>query len=208
MFKFALKAYNRFTRDVEVGAPPVAYFLRGQPSAYIPKGDSDGDVAESANQYVNFDGRTRRTSICENYEHRGARLAHLCFYEYASQIFMQTFKSARNRAFLFPFDPSHPLHMTHIQVSVGSLKLLKTPSLCGSFTSMSEKDADILDTTLKTQDEIDEVLLGLFYPWSGLQVLRSGHLESLRAASYKNTWLWNFVLSFLHHQTGKVIVAD
>ena len=222
MSKFALKAYNRFTRDVEVGAPAVAHFLLGQPSAYIPKSDksvtinfywvkinvrrvlnslldesTDEDVAESANQYVNFDGRTRRTSIYENYEHRGARLAHLCFYEYASQIFMQTFKGAKNRAFLFLFDPSHPLHMTHIQVSVSSLKSLKTPSLCGSFTSMSEKDTDVLDTTLRSQDEIHEVLLGLFYPWNRLQDLQSDHLESLRAAPYKNTWLWNFVLSSL-----------
>jgi hypothetical protein len=54
---------------------------------------------------------------------------------------------------------------------------------------MSEKDTDILDTTLRTQDEIHEVLLGLFYPWNRLQVIRSGHLESLRAAPYKNTWL-------------------
>ena len=221
MSKFALKAYNRFTRAVEVGAPAVAHFLLGQPSAYVPKDDrsvtinfywvkinvrkvlsgllddtSDEDVAESANQYVNFDGRTRHTSIYENYKHQGTRLAHLCFYEYASQIFIQTFKSARNRTFLFPFDSSHPLRATHIQVSVSSLKSLKTPSLCGSFTSMSENDTDILDTTQKTQDEIHEVLLGLFYPWNRLQVLR-GHLESLRAAPYKNTWLCNFVLSFL-----------
>jgi len=39
MSKFALKAYNRFTRDIEVGAPTVAYFLLRQPSAYIPKGN-------------------------------------------------------------------------------------------------------------------------------------------------------------------------
>ena len=31
MSKFALKAYNRFTRAVEVGAPAVAHFLLGQP---------------------------------------------------------------------------------------------------------------------------------------------------------------------------------
>ena len=37
MSKFALKAYNRFTRDVEVGAPAVAHFLLSQLSAYIPK---------------------------------------------------------------------------------------------------------------------------------------------------------------------------
>jgi hypothetical protein len=102
---------------------------------------------------------------------------------------MQTFKGAQSRAFLFPFDPSHPLHMIHIQVSISSLKSLKTPSLCSSFTSMSEKDTNILDTTLKTQDEIHEVLLGLFYPWNKLQDLQSDHLESLRAALYKNTWL-------------------
>lgn len=39
MNKFALKAYNCFTRDVEVGAIAVAHFLLGQPSAYIPKSD-------------------------------------------------------------------------------------------------------------------------------------------------------------------------
>ena len=39
MSKFALKAYNCFTKDVEVGALAVAHFLLGQPSAYILKGD-------------------------------------------------------------------------------------------------------------------------------------------------------------------------
>jgi hypothetical protein len=218
MSKFALKAYNRFTRDVEVGAPAVAHFLLGQPSAYIPKNEksvtinfywvkkkiqkavnslldeiSPEVVAESVNQYINFDGRTRRPSIYENYEHRGTRLAHLCFYEYAAQIFVQTVKAARNRLFCFPFDVTHPLHATHIQVSVSSSKSLKTPSLCGSFTSMSEKENDILDTTLRTQDEIHEVLLGLFYPWNNLQGLRSSHIASLRAAQYRNTWLWTFL---------------
>jgi hypothetical protein len=189
MSKFALKAYNRFTRDVEVGAPAVAHFLLGQPSAYIPKNEksvtinfywvkmkiqkvvnslldeiSPEVVAESVNQYINFNSRTRRPSIYENYEHRSTRLAHLCFYEYTAQIFVQTVKAARNRLFCFPFDVTHPLHATHIQVSISSSKSLKTPSLCGSFTSISEKENDILDTTLQTQDEIHEVLLGLFYP--------------------------------------------
>lgn len=91
MSKFALKACNRFTRNVEVGALAVAHFLLEQPSAYIPKGDksitinfywvkinirrilscllvetSTEGISESANQY-----RTRRPSVYENYEHRG-----------------------------------------------------------------------------------------------------------------------------------------
>ena len=39
MSKSALKAYNRFTKDMDVGAPAVAHFLLGQPSAYAAKGD-------------------------------------------------------------------------------------------------------------------------------------------------------------------------
>ena len=33
--KFALKAYNRFTRDVEVEAPAVAHFLAAFLSMYL-----------------------------------------------------------------------------------------------------------------------------------------------------------------------------
>ncbi|KAH6701352.1 hypothetical protein BKA61DRAFT_681549 [Leptodontidium sp. MPI-SDFR-AT-0119] len=38
MAKFVLKAYYRFTRDTEVGAPAVAHFLLQQPSFYMPRG--------------------------------------------------------------------------------------------------------------------------------------------------------------------------
>ena len=76
---------------------------------------------------------------------------------------------------------------------MGSVKTLRTPSLCGSFTSICERDNDVLDTTSGTQDEIREVLLGLFYPWSELRKLPSGHLESLRASEYRNTWLWDLL---------------
>jgi hypothetical protein len=52
---------------------------------------------------------------------------------------------------------------------------------------MSEQDNDVLDTTLRTQDEIYKVLLSLFYPWNKLRDLVSGHVESLRASEYRNT---------------------
>lgn len=222
MSKFALKAYNRFTKDAEVGAPAVAHFLLGQPSAYVPNGDksvtinfhwvkvhfrkalndflneSFKEAAETVDQYISFDSRTRRPSLYENYEQRGARLGHLCFYEYASQIFVQTFKGASGRVLCFPFETTHPLHSTHIQVSVGSVKTLRTPSLCGSFTSMSERDNAILDATMTTQDEVHEVLLGLFYPWDKLHSDFQGQrLESLWASEYKNTWLWNLLVHSL-----------
>jgi hypothetical protein len=83
MSKFALKAYNRFTRDTEVSSPAVAYFLLGQLSAYILRSDvsvtinfhwvkvnfcralrclldepSSEGLSDTAEQYVNFDSCT------------------------------------------------------------------------------------------------------------------------------------------------------
>jgi hypothetical protein len=77
------------------------------------------------------------------------------------------------------------------------LSTLKTVSLCGSFTSISERDNDVLDTTSRTQDEIHEVLLGLFYPWNMLRDLLGGLVDSLRALEYRNTWLWNLLIPSL-----------
>jgi hypothetical protein len=73
----------------------------------------------------------------------------------------------------------------------------RTPSLCASFTSILERDNDILDTTLRTQDEIHEVLLGPFYPWNNLRDLLGGHVDSLRALEYRNTWLRNLFIPSL-----------
>jgi hypothetical protein len=55
-----------------------------------------------------------------------------------------------------------------LYLSVASIKALRTPSLCGSFTSISERDNATLDSTMTTKDDIHEVLLGLFYPWDKL----------------------------------------
>jgi hypothetical protein len=152
--KFALKAYHRFTRDTEVGAPAVAHFLLNQPSLYMPQesrtvtinfywvrgafqtalaallDDSGPNIAATeAEQYTKFDSETRRPTLYENYRRQGQRLAGLCFYEYASQIFVQTMAAAAGRSMCFPFQDTHPQHNTHVQVSVNSKERLVTPSL-------------------------------------------------------------------------------
>ena len=189
MAKFALKAYYRFTRDTEVGAPAVAHFLLNQPTFYTPQGgrsvtinfywvkaafqstlaalldDSSPDIAaREADQYTEFDLESRRPTLYENYREQGVRLAGLCLYEYASQIFVQTFAAAAGRTMCFLFENTHPQRATHIQVCVNSSEALATPSLCGSFTRFQDTDNSVLPSTTKTQDEIDETLLGLFYP--------------------------------------------
>jgi hypothetical protein len=121
-------------------------------------------AAVEAEQYTEFDSETRCPTLYENYRKRGQRLAGLCFYEYCSQIFVQTFAGAAGRTMCFLFEDTHPQHMTHVQVSVSSRESLATPSLCGSFTRFQHADNSVLSTTSSTQDQIDETLLGLFYP--------------------------------------------
>ena len=93
---------------------------------------------------------------------------------------------------------THPLHTTHVQVSVNSKESLATPSLCGSFTRFRDTENSLLSDTLRSQDEIDETLLGLFYPWDGLPLdFRQDQLHHLRASEHKNTYIWNIVVKYL-----------
>jgi hypothetical protein len=236
MAKFALKAYHRFTRDTEVGAPAVAHFLLNQPSFYMPRGsrsvtinfywvkcafqrtlaslldDSGPDIAAiEAEQYTEFDSESRRPNLYENYRKRGQRLAALCFYEYASQIFVQTFAAAAGRSMCFLFENTHPQHTTHVQVSVNSRESLATPSLCGSFTRFRDTEHSVLSDTSRSQDEIDEALLGLFYSWNRLPLdFQQDQLPHLKASEYKNTYIWNIVIkslpSYLVHLSQNVLL--
>jgi hypothetical protein len=174
--------------------------------------DSGPDIAATeAEQYTEFNSQSRRPSLYENYRKRGQRLAGLCFYEYASQIFVQTFVAAAGRAMCFLFEDTHPQHATHVQVSVNSSESLATPSLCGSFTRFRDTDNSVLSTTSRTQDEIDETFLGLFYPWNKLPLdFRPEQLQDLRASEHKNTYIWDLVVkslpSYLVHLSQNVLL--
>ncbi len=235
MAKFALKAYHRFTRDTEVGAPAVAHFLLNQPSFYVPQGgrsvtinfywvkialqaalaalldECSPDTAEiEAEHFTEFDQETQRPSLYENYRSRGQHLASLCFYEYASQIFVQTVAAAAGRSMCYLFENTHPQYGTHVQVSVNSVESLATPALCGSFTRYQDTDKRVVSNTCRTQDEIDETLLGLFYPWNKLPLDFGQDLQNLRASEYKNTYLWDLVVqslpSYLVHLSQNVLL--
>lgn len=98
-----------------------------------------------------------------------------------------------------------------MQVSVSSRESLATPSLCGSFTKFRDTDSSVLSNTMRSQDEIDETLLGLFYPWDRLPLdFRQEHLQDLRASEYKNTFIWNLVVtsipSYLLHLSQNVLL--
>jgi hypothetical protein len=76
-------------------------------TALLNKSGPDFALIE-AEQYTEFDSETRRPTLYENYRKRGQRLAGLYFYEYLSQIFIQTFTAAAGRTIYFLFEDIYP----------------------------------------------------------------------------------------------------
>jgi hypothetical protein len=77
--------------------------------------NSNSDVAViEAEQYTEFNSESRRPLLYESYRKRGQKLVGLCFYEYASQIFIQTFTAAAGRTMCFLFEDIHPQYITHV----------------------------------------------------------------------------------------------
>jgi hypothetical protein len=108
------------------------------------------------------------------------------------------------------FENTHPQYGTHVQVSVNSVESLATPALCGSFTRYQDTDKGVVSNTCRAQDEIDETLLGLFYPWNKLPLDFGQDLQDLRASEYKNTYVWDLVVqslpSYLIHLSQNVLL--
>lgn len=116
MNKFIIKAYNRFTKTLEVGGPAVARYLKGHNSYYCsPTGKvttlqvrwlvtyalhlaqdaCSSRVQEQGNeerrdafseQYRTFRPGRTTTTIYQDYELRGPALRNLSLYEYCAQI--------------------------------------------------------------------------------------------------------------------------
>ncbi|PVH71315.1 hypothetical protein DL98DRAFT_615652 [Cadophora sp. DSE1049] len=197
-------------RSVTINFYRVKAAFRARLIALLEDSVPEFETAE-AEDYTELDPESRRPSLYENYSKRGHRLAGLCFYEYASQIYVQNSAAAARRTMCFPFDDTHPQHATYVQVSASSIEALATPSLCGSFTRLQEPDSSVLPSTSRTQDEIDETLLGLFYPWDRLpSEFQQDGLRDLRASEYKNTYIWTLVLkslpSYLVHLSQNVLL--
>lgn len=185
---FARDTYNRIRRDVETGSVSVASYLLGYSSFYFAKNHfvnlnlnmvkryvtsvanrvgNDQDIEDSYLRLVV--GQDRACSIYDTYQNRGHRLLSMCLYEYVSQVSLRPISSATKAC--FRLGANHPQYKTHVQFSITKPEDLATPSIWGSFLRHGldeEKKQVIMEGTKEVENEIDEVLLGLFVPWQQL----------------------------------------
>lgn len=192
--KFILKAYNRFTRTLEVGAPAVARYLKGHKPYYTsPVGKIINlhtvwlvlyvqQKAEEAlqiqsissdyhdtldQQYQNFKPGQKTNTIYEDYQFRGNTLRHLCFYEYCAQIEKQKMPKRPNmERQYYQLAAEHPQFESHLQTSIVTVENLAIPCIQGSLIGPKASESDT-HATIITEDAnqyMSTILLSLFVP--------------------------------------------
>ncbi|KAF8850803.1 hypothetical protein BDZ45DRAFT_751390 [Acephala macrosclerotiorum] len=129
---------------------------------------------------------------------RGQKLAGLCFYECASQVFTQTFAAAARRSMCFLFETDAPTTRNSCP-SLGQFYQSSSNAFSmRKLTRFRDTDNAVQPSMSRTQDEVDETLFKLFYPWNRLlSDFRQDQLQDFRAAEYKNTYIWNLALESL-----------
>ncbi|KAJ5198759.1 uncharacterized protein N7498_007876 [Penicillium cinerascens] len=197
MDKFALRCFNSLSQDREISGVQVASTLLQLPSYYtlnynftrinlwwlrryvrslIPPGQSRRDTLPSdtiGEEPCNYEQTaTAPANIFDNYKLRGSHLSSLSIFEYCMVVRTKRLQDATTED--IPFEDAHPRHRTHIQRLAQSPFQTATVTLQGELTEFQSSEDSVPDgnpTTTAIQNDLAEILLGLFIPWQNLPSL-------------------------------------
>jgi hypothetical protein len=194
MDKFALRCFNSLSQDREMSGVQVASTLLQLPSYYtlnynftrinlwwlrryvrsiIPPEQSRRDVLPSdtiGEEPCNYDqGAPAPANIFDNYKLRDDLLSCLSIFEYCMIVRTKRRQDATTED--VPFDEEHPRHRTHVQRLAQSPSQTATVTLQGELTEFQSSEDSVPGgnpTTTAIQNDLAEILLGLFIPWQDL----------------------------------------
>jgi hypothetical protein len=196
MDKFALRCFNSLSQDREISGVQVASTLLQLPSYYTlnynftrlnlwwlrryvrsmihPERFQNAVPSETIGEEpCNFDQSTNApANIFDNYKWRGDPLSSLCIFEYCMIVRTKRLQDATTED--IPFHETHPRHRTHLQRLARSASQTATVTLQGELTEFQSSEDSMPGghpTTTAIQNDLAEILLGLFIPWQNLQSL-------------------------------------
>ncbi|OKO94694.1 ATP-dependent DNA helicase pfh1 [Penicillium subrubescens] len=193
MGNFALRCFNTLSHDREISGVQVASVLLQLPTYYtvnysftrinlwwlrryvraiirsdnLDRSRSSDSIAEEPCAYET--GDTAPVSIFDNYKWRGPHLASLALFEYCMLVKTKNIRDAI--ADDADFDPSHPRYTTHVQRLARSPSQVATVTFSGQLTEFQAAEDAVLGGHPKTTaiiNDMSEILLGLFVPWTHL----------------------------------------
>ena len=193
MDQFALRCFNSLSNDREISGVQIAssllrlptyytnnynfvqvnlWWLRRYVRAAIQPADS------TANDSSNLIGEERCTyqpgnkaavNRFDNYRWRGPHLIHLSFFEYCMLVQTKGLRDAI--AADVEFDPEHPKHSTCVQRLACKKSQLTTVTFNGQLSEFQAEEESLAGghpRTIAIENDLAEVLLGLFVPWNQL----------------------------------------
>jgi hypothetical protein len=193
MDNFALRCFNSLSQDREISGVQVASSLLQLPSYYTLNDNFTRINLWWLRRYVrsiicpeqppntlpsdaigeepcNYDhGAAVPANIFDNYKLRGSLLSSLSIFEYCMLVRTKRLQDATTDD--IPFTEAHPRHRTHIQRLARAPSQTATVTLQGELTEFQSVEDSIPGghpTTTAIQNDLAEILLGLFVPWENL----------------------------------------
>jgi hypothetical protein len=207
MDQFALRCFNTLSHDREISGVQIASSLLQLPTYYTgnynfvqvnlwwlrqyvhaamnlaasPSDDSTDLMGEEQCAYQ--PGGKAPVSRFDNYKWRGSHLAYLPFFEYCMLVQAKNVRDAI--AADVEFDPKHPKYGIQVQRLARKRSQVATVTFNGQLSQFQAEEESVPGghpVTTAMENDLAEVLLGLFVPWNHLQTLFRQH-----AANYKTT---------------------
>jgi hypothetical protein len=196
MDQFALRCFNTLSHDREISGVQIASSLLQLPTYYTnnynfvqvnlwwlrkyvyaainlaaSQGDGTTDLMDEE-QCAYRPGETVPVSRFDNYKWRGPYLAHLPFFEYC--MLVQTKNVREAIAADLEFDLQHPKHGIQVQRLAHKKSQVVTVTFSGRLSQFQAEEEGIPGghpVTTAMENDLAEVLLGLFVPWNQLPAL-------------------------------------
>lgn len=196
MNNFALRCFNSLSQDREISGVQVASTLLQLPFYYtlnynftrinlwwlrqyvraviqpeqIQRTSSTNPIAEEPCNYDHV--AAAPTSIFDNYKFRGDLLSPLSIFEYCMLVGTKRIQDSSTHD--ITFNDQHPKYHTHLQRLARSQAQTATVTLQGELTEFQAAEDSVPGghpTTTAIQNDLAEILLGLFVPWENLASL-------------------------------------
>jgi len=218
MDQFALRCFNTLSHDREISGVQIANSLLQLPTYYTanynfvqvnlwwlrqyvraamdsvesPVDDSTGLMGEELCAYQ--PGNKAPVSRFDNYKWRGPHLAHLPFWEYCMLVQTRNVRDAI--AADLEFDPKHPKHGIYVQRLARNKSQVATVTFNGQLSQFQTEEESVQGghpVTTAMQNDLAEVLLGLFVPWDQLPTLFRQHAADYGVKRDACANIWSIV---------------
>jgi hypothetical protein len=219
MDRFVLRCFNTLSRDREISGVQIASSLLGLPTHYTENSNNFVQVnlwwlkryvrtaMESIDSLSNASSEFTAEEHCllqrgnqgpvsrfDNYKWRGPGLAHLTFFEYCMLVQIKRIGDAR--ASDVEFHERHPNSGTHLQRLACKQSQVMTVHFNGQISEFQAEEESIRGGHPKTaamQNDLAEVLLGLFVPWNQLPSLFQRYASGYEAKRDACSQVWNII---------------